>query len=376
MEDFEAIRPYRDDEVPQVLVRLARDPDLKQALAQFLFPRASRHLPLLGRFLAGGLMSLQANRLTSVQDVQMHLSGYMQRLIKNTILDFRVSGLEGLKVGQPYLFISNHRDIIMDTGLINYAIHQAGHNTSRIAIGDNLLGKGYVADLMRLNKSFIIERNVVGAKAAYRSMQRTSAFIRASLGESQSVWIAQREGRAKDGLDRTDPALIKMLALAWRPEIGDFSSLCARFFIVPVAITYELDPCGPRKARELFITETYGKYHKRQGEDLTSIAEGMLGFKGRVHLHFGQPVAGCFDSPEQLAEAIDREIIAGLKVFPSHVEAARRLNLPLLPSTEVADPRVEAAFARQVSACPAPQRPNLFKQYANLILNKRRFSCG
>ena len=373
MEDFDGIRPYQDEEVPGVLARLARDADLQSIVGRYLFPRATRLLPQLGRLLGGRLLRRLASRLSTVRDVQLFLSGHMEALIGETILDFSVGGVERLAAGTPYLFISTHRDIIMDTGLVNFAIHRAGHATTRIAIGDNLLGKAYAADLMRLNKSFVIERSVTGAKAVYRALNRTSAFIRSSWEAGESVWIAQREGRAKDGLDRTDPALIKMLTLAWRKEAEDRGGLCGCINIVPVAITYELDPCALRKARELCITDLHGKYDKPDGEDLSSIVKGMLGFKGRVHLHFGAPLEGGFDSPEALAEAIDREIVEGLRVFPTHVEAARRLGDEALPDTVLPDARVEAAYQEQISACPAVQRQYFFQQYANLIRNKRRF---
>lgn len=373
MEDFEGIRPYEDEEVPGVLARLAKDADLQAVVARYLFPRATTLLPALGRLLGARLLRREAGRLRTVRDVQLFLSGHMGALIENTILNFSVSGVERLVAGTPYLFISTHRDIIMDTGLVNFAIHRAGHATSRIAIGDNLLGKAYAADLMRLNKSFVIERSVTGAKAVYRALNRTSAFIRASLEAAESVWIAQREGRAKDGLDRTDPALIKMLTLAWRQEVEEHGGLCACVNVVPVAITYELDPCALRKARELCITDLHGKYDKPDGEDLSSIVEGMLGFKGRVHLHFGPPLEGGFDSPEALADAIDREIVEGLKVFPTHVEAARRLGDEALPDTVSPHAKVQAAFQEQISACPTAQQPYFFQQYANLIRNRRRF---
>ena len=376
MQDFAAIRPYQDDEVPKVLARLAQDRALRQALALFLFPQAARALPILGRTLAGGLMRRQARRLKTVSELQSHLAGYMQHLIRKTILDFRVIGLERLTIGDAHLFISTHRDIIMDTGLVNFALHRAGHATTRIAIGDNLLGEAFAADLMRLNKSFVVERSLASGKTLYRSLQRTSAFIRASLAASESVWIAQREGRAKDGLDHTDPALIKMLALAWRDDAPNLGALVARIKIVPVAITYELDPCGPRKARELHIRATKGEYDKQDGEDLASIVEGMLGFKGRVQLHFGAPIGGRYESPEELAEAIDKEIAAGLRVFPTHLEAARRLRLEAPEAeSEASHPRVATAFTGQINACPGPQKPYLFQQYANLIRNKQRFSA-
>ena len=261
----------------------------------------------------------------------------------------------------------------MDSGLMNFAIHRAGHETSRIAVGDNLLGKPFAADLMRLNKSFVVERSVTGNKAVYQALRRTSAFIRVSLEEGESVWIAQREGRSKDGLDRTAPALIKMLALAHDGEIVNPGDFCERVGIVPVAVTYEIDPGAARKARELYITDREGSYDKPEGEDLASMVEGMLGFKGRVHLHFGERVRGDFADAEALACEMDRRIVSGLKVFPTHLHAARQAGLDDLPAGVPEDARIDAVFAEQIDNCPAPHRDFLFDQYANLVRNKQRY---
>ncbi len=372
MDDFDAIRPYRDDEVPVVVARLVENPDFCHAAALFFLPRLTSGFPALGHVLAGRHLRRMAANLRTVRDVQMLMSRYMNSVIEKTIFDFSVDGLESLASGQPALFVSTHRDIMMDSGLMNFALHRAGRETSRIAVGDNLLQEPYAADLMRLNKSFVVERSVTGNKAMYHALQRTSAFIRASLEEGVSVWIAQREGRSKDGLDRTAPALIKMLALAHDGEMANPGGLGARVRIVPVAITYEIDPCAPRKARELYVTAREGCYDKPEGEDLASIVEGMLGFKGRVHLHFGGPVRGDFVDAEALACEIDRRIAAGLKVFPTHLQAARQAGLDDLPAGESEDARISAVFAGQVENCPAPHRDYLFDQYANLVRNKQR----
>ena len=374
MEDFDAIRPYRDDEVPMVVARLAEDPDLCRAAALFFLPRLTAGFPALGQALAGRRVKRKAANLETVHDVQMLFSRYMDSLIEKTIFDFTVAGLEGLTPGKSYLFVSSHRDITLDSGLVNIAIHRAGHNTSRIAVGDNLLGKTYAADLMRLNKSFVVERGITGTKAIYQSLRRTSAFIRASLEGAESVWIAQREGRSKDGLDLTAPALIKMLSLAHDEEMGHPGDLCKRMRIVPVAITYEIDPCAIRKAHELYVTHLHGSYEKPEGEDLTSMVEGLLGFKGRVHLHFGERVLGDFANAEALASEIDRRIVSGLKVFPTHLEAARQAGLGDLPPAEPNHAHIDAVFAEQVRACPPPHRDFLFEQYANLVRNKRQFA--
>ena len=374
MDDFDAIRPYRDEEVPAVVARLAEDLDFCHAAALFFLPRLTAGFPGLGQLLAGRHVRRKAATLKTVRDVQMLMSHYMDSLIERTIFDFTVDGLDRLAPGQPYLFVSTHRDIMMDSGLMNFAIHRAGHETSRIAVGDNLLGNPYAADLMRLNKSFVVERSVTGTKAIYQALCRTSAYIRSSLEAGASVWIAQREGRSKDGMDRTAPALIKMLALAHNGEMAGPGHLCERARIVPVAITYEIDPCAPRKARELYITDCEGAYDKPEGEDLASIAEGMLGFKGRVHLHFGERVQGDFADAEALACEIDRRIVDGLKVFPTHLEAAQQAGLEELPVAEPDDARIALVFAEQVDNCPPPHRSYLFDQYANLVRNKQMFA--
>ncbi len=374
MHDFDAIRPYRDDEVPAVVARLVEDPDFCHAAALFFLPRLTAGFPALGHALAGRHMKRKAAHLKTVRDVQQLASRYMESLVEKTVFEFTVDGADALDPGQACLFVSTHRDIMMDSGLMNFAMHCRGHDTSRIAVGDNLLGKPYAADLMRLNKSFVVERSVTGTKAVYQSLRRTSAYIRASLEESESVWIAQREGRSKDGVDRTAPALIKMLALAHDNEIAQPGGLCESARIVPVAVTYEIDPCANRKARELYLTHRHGSYDKPQGEDLESMVEGMLGFKGRVHLHFGERVQGDFGSAEELASEIDRRIVDGLKVFPTHLEAARCAGLENLPDAEPDDARISAVFREQVNDCPQAHRRYLFDQYANLVRNKQRFA--
>ena len=248
MQDFEGIRPYQDAEVAAVLKRLVSDEDLNRAVCVFLLPRLARWAPALARGLIRAYLTYRTRNLATVHDMQLFLSGYMARLIHETIHELSVDGLEDLPTDQAYLFISNHRDIVLDSGLLNYVIHHAGHKTSRSAVGDNLLAAPYAADLMRLNKSFVVQRSVSGARAVYELLSRTSHYIRHSLEEGESVWIAQREGRSKDGFERTVPALLKTLALAYRKDGDDVSELVRRVRIVPVAVSYELDPCDLRKA--------------------------------------------------------------------------------------------------------------------------------
>ena len=370
MQDFEAIRPYRDDEVPAVIHALCRDPDLLRAAAVFFAPHLAAWFPWLARRLAQRFMIMRTRHLESVEDVQEWLSGYMKRVIRDTIAELSVEGLENLTPGQPYLFVSNHRDIVMDSGLISYVIHQAGHATVRSAVGDNLLSEPYAADLMRLNKSFVVDRSVSGTKAVFKSLSRTSAYIRHSLEEGVSVWIAQREGRAKDGFDRTDRALLKMLALAYKKEITHFGALLRHVRLIPVSVSYELDPCDRRKAHELWVRQRFGSYTKPNNEDLQSMVDGIMGYKGRVHLKFSAPLDGEFENAESMAGALDRAIVEGLRIFPTQVEAAERLGMPVPAERLEALPKVTTLFRGRIETCPAEELPFLLASYANLLRNR------
>jgi 1-acyl-sn-glycerol-3-phosphate acyltransferase len=374
MVDFEAIRPYEDAEVPAVVARLVEDPEIHRAVAVYLMPSLARTWPRLANVLVRAYLRRKTRALVTVNDVQLFLEKYMARLIEQTIVELSVDGLDRLSPGESYLFISNHRDIVMDSGILNYTIHQAGHRTSRIAVGDNLFAQPFAADLMRLNKSFVVERKVSGTRAVFTALSRTSHFIRQSLEEGESVWIAQREGRSKDGFDRTEPALLKMLSLAYRKEAESFGDLVARIRIVPVAVSYELDPCDRRKAHELYLTEREGSYTKPPDEDLQSIVEGMTGFKGRVHLHIGAPITGTFDDAEALAGEIDRAIVAGLTIFPTQAQAAAWLGQPTcnVPMPEL--PEVTAAFEQRLADCPDAEKPYLLAAYANVLRNRRELS--
>jgi 1-acyl-sn-glycerol-3-phosphate acyltransferase len=371
MQSFDAIRPYRDDEVPTVIDRLVHDPDLLRGAAALAAPRLSRWLPWLSRWLTQRGIARRTAGLGSVQDVQRFLAGYMARVVRDTIHELTVDGLESLTQGQPYLFVSNHRDIVMDSALLNFRLHHAGHRTARVAVGDNLLSSPYAADLMRLNKSFVVERSATGAKAVYQALSRTSSYIRHSLEEGESVWIAQREGRAKDGNDRTDPALLKMLALAYRKEVEGLGAYLERVRLVPVSVSYELDPCDMRKAHELFRAGQAGGYRKQPGEDLASMVDGIIGYKGRVHIRVGAAVHGAFDEPAALARSLDRVIVGGMRVFPTHVAAARRLGIESPDSGQSPVPRVMRLFQARIEACPPQELPYLLAGYGNLVRNRR-----
>jgi 1-acyl-sn-glycerol-3-phosphate acyltransferase len=363
--DFEEIRPYRDDEVAAVLRRLSRDPSLLRDLSGYAAPSLSRWAPPIARWLVGGGLRSAFAKIDSVDVFQQALATVFQRMIDDTTDGFTVSGIERLEPDLSHLFISNHRDITLDSGFMNLALFRAGHPTTRMAIGDNLLRTGYAADVMRLNKGFVVHRGKRGAKMAFASMSLTSRYIRHSLETGQSVWTAQREGRAKDGKDLTDPALIKMLSLAYRKDMPEIAAMIGRLSIVPVAVSYELDPCDELKARELVALANDGVYRKAPGEDLRSIITGVTGRKGRVHLSVGPALSGIFSDADSVAAEIDRQVARGYRLFPTHFTAAKLAGLNCRQPIENSAALRE--FEQRLASTSADLRAQIVAQYANPV---------
>ena len=366
--DFDPIRPYRDHEVPDVLARISRSSQLAAAAKHLVLPNF-----LAQRFFAPWLtklvLQLSVRNLRNVDDVQRLVSKYFEQLVDNSTDALTVSGLEHLDPTRQYLFISNHRDIVMDSSLINLLILRAGNETCRMAVGDNLLNNPLAADLMRLNKSFVVERDLASARAGYRAMTRTSQYIRHSLQEHVSVWIAQRQGRAKDGFDRTDPALLKMLLLAHRKQPDPMTSLLNNGALVPVSLSYEIDPCGPAKARELAAIDRNGHYAKGEQEDLHSMIQGLVGEKGRVHVHFNAPIGDDCNNVEDLAKRIDQAIVGGIRVFSTNRYADSVLVGQA--SEHSVGSKAMNILQSQLSDCADFERPFLLQQYANICVNRR-----
>jgi len=368
------IRPYMDHEVADVLERLSHDSELLDALTRFRLPRMAKWAPPVARALAGHAIRREVKGVTSVREFQMRIASYMERMIRTTTDAFEVSGLDKLDDNSAYLFIGNHRDISLDPAFVNYALYQAGRDTVRIAIGDNLLKKPYVTDLMRLNKSFIVPRSARGKRAMLAAYQQLSSYIRHSITEdNHSIWMAQREGRAKNGIDRTDPAIIKMLTMAKRHAERDmvFGDAIAELKLVPVSISYEYDPCDLQKAQELHDIATQGSYAKSEFEDIRSIVSGITGSKGRVQLKFGTPVGADMATPDEVAAEIDRQVIGGYRLFPSHYLALEALGeSPELVARKSITRQDRERFKARLASVPEALQPYWLEQYANPVKHK------
>lgn len=380
MGSFDNIRPYNDDEVVAVLQRLSTDPDFLNVILRYRYPALANSLGWLLRPLVAWRLRKEIAGISNIADLQARVAPYVEHSVRKATDGISFTGIDNLDPDGVHLYLANHRDIVMDPAYVNYALYQAGIATPRLAIGDNLLQKPFISDLMRLNKSFIVPRSVTGRREKLEAFQQLSSYINHSmLNEHSSVWIAQAEGRAKDGDDRTDSAILKMLHMSQRQL--DFVPAIARLNLTPVAISYEYDPCDLDKARELYILATTGSYEKQPGEDDASIAKGITGYKGRVHVHFDAPLTSGFADARELATRVDHLIWQDYRLFPVNYLAWHQWNKR---DTSLSVPAVEDVFSaaevesartfwlQRLQQCPAEHQPYLVMQYANPLQNQYR----
>ena len=325
-EQFDDIRPYYDHEVRPTLDKLLKDDRFLNILAHHSYPLLTEHCGALANWLTGVIARRKLKHVNTIRTFQSIVESLLSKAISKTTSKVTFSGLEQLKKGQAYLFLSNHRDIVLDPALVHYGLYQQGIETPRIAIGDNLLKKPFVSDLMRLNKSFIVKRSVAGRKEKLQAYKDLSAYIQHSITTGHSIWIAQSEGRAKDGNDKTDTAIIKMLYMSQRGQSQSFAESIHNLHIIPVAISYEYDPCDKIKAEELYQTEQQGHYKKAEDEDMLSIATGIEGFKGHVHIAFGSELTGSYETAADVAEAVDQQIYKNYQLHSSNYLAWEQLK--------------------------------------------------
>lgn len=376
--DFEDIRPYNDDEVDSIIGELVEDPEFLTAIATMRAPRLLKLSGFITRFLVRHKLKQKLGHYHSVNQLQISVEQYLDQSLRKTAQAVTSEGLENLDPQKNYLFLCNHRDIVLDPAMCNYFLHGGGFDTCRIAIGDNLLKKPYSSHLMRLNKSFIVKRGIENRREKLTELIKLSAYIRYSINDyGQSVWIAHREGRSKDGLDKTDTALLKMLNLSGGKEL-DFAKKSLDLHIVPVVVSYEWDPCDLMKARELAALATNGSYDKSEFEDINSIATSIQGQKGDVHVAFGDELTQGFETAEELADEVDRQIWSKYRIHASNLAAYKRQTGSLPDGLETADQakldEADAELQCRLDQLEVDEQEVLLNTYANAVRSRLSIS--
>ncbi len=311
---FDDIRPYNEEEIPAAMQRIAKSVPFP-LVASYVYP--DEPVESVRKRIAS---------FTTVRQFQTETMRLVnQRVIENSITRFSCSGIERLSPDKSYLYVSNHRDIMLDSSLLQYFFVLKGFDTTEITFGTNLMMNQLVVDIGKSNKMFKVERPGGNIKEFYKKSLHLSEYIRHVIKEKhQSVWIAQRNGRTKNGIDATDQGVIKMFCLS---EPSDKIKALADLNIVPVSVSYEWEPCDILKALELYESQ-YTKYTKKPGEDLNSILTGLLQPKGNVHFELCEPISvaelGAFERltnneyHKAVAKLLDRRINTAYRLYPNN----------------------------------------------------------
>ncbi|HAQ21760.1 MAG TPA: glycerol acyltransferase [Prolixibacteraceae bacterium] len=370
--NFDDIRPFNDSEVNHYLRLLLHDEGFQHIL-KFLFQDQAKI----------DQVKLLLAQVNTVKDLQFQ---FVYQLVEDLILKrstdgLTSSGLEHLDKNESYLFISNHRDIILDSALINYLIVLEGMNTTEIAIGNNLLIEKWIEYAVKLNRTFVVRRNLP-VRELLMASKKLSEYIRRDITQKNtSVWIAQREGRTKDGNDKTQLSLLKMLNLS---NIKEFAEGFRELRIVPISISYEIEPCGISKVAELYKKQTEG-FEKTQEDDLKSMGEGLVRPKGRVHFSFGEPITNQLpesDEPipvqiEKLANYLDQQIYSNFELWPNNYIAEDVLNHTSLNGEHYTPEQYNQFISMMDEAVALIQgdseiiREMFLQMYINPLINKR-----
>ena len=382
-DDFADIRPYDDHLFHEKISSLVRQPGFEHAV-RYVMPDVD-YEQFVQKLLT----------VKSQMDFQLKIMGpFLELLVARTTDGLSMSGLENYDPSKAHTFITNHRDIVLDASFLNLCFIREHLPITQVAIGNNLLIFDWITDLVKLNRSFIVKRDT-GVREALEAARHLSAYIHYVIGTmKESVWIAQREGRAKDSNDLTQESVVKMLSLGGH---GDSKENILDLSIMPVSISYEYDPNDYLKVREFLLRRRDPKFKKSQRDDLFSMETGLLRHKGRVHFHLGKCINSGLEASEAEGRAqvvheactlIDRSIHCGYYIYPCNYIAHDEVT----GTQTYADKYTEAdvkAFDAYIDTQLAKvdvndisdderifMRQMMLTMYANPLKNQLNAACG
>lgn len=378
--NYDDIRCYYDEDVPAKLWPLADIPEIA-GFIKGAFPEAD--------------VEQVRNVIRScktIKDFQTKVVIYFLDILCKKCTDgVTASGIEGIDPNRGHLFMSNHRDIVLDSALMNVQLHLAGRETCEIAIGNNLFAAPWIEDLVRVNKSFVVRRDLTG-RQLLMSSAKMSSYIHQEIAEKGfDIWMAQREGRSKDNTDNTQASVIKMLALGGPSK--DIMQNIRNLNVVPVAISYEYDPCDYLKAAEFQLKRDNPDWKKSKADDVMSMVTGMRGYKGRVHYTFTRELNGLFDTfpwindknaqVNCVCQTVDNLIHGAMELFPINFVAydmKYECNTYSDRYTEEEKMKASAYLNAQLAKIDIPNRDEnflwdkLLTMYSNPVVNKEQLN--
>lgn len=374
MPKFDSIRPFYDSEVNEGICSVIQHPMMK-ALMNFTFPETDE-----------AVWMNQLRKTHSIRDFQVNfIYQSVQKVLERSSEGLTTSGYEKLEKHTPYLFISNHRDIILDTSLLNVSLYDHGLVMTASAIGDNLVKKDFLLKLSKLNRNFLVQRGLPPRELLQSSKLMSEYIGQLLLRENRSVWIAQREGRTKDGNDATHQGVLKMLAM------GSDEDRVMHYFkkikIVPVSISYEYDPTDALKMPQLMAEANNEKYIKEKNEDFITLLSGIMGQKKRIHIHVGDVLdkeLDCIETEfdntnkqiQALAQTIDDSILSTYKLWPTNFIAydlMHKTNRFSGHYTENEKSLFERRLEMKIDANNQAMVESFLSMYANPVVNKMKY---
>lgn len=374
MQRFDSIRPFYDTEVNEAIHSVVNHPMMK-ALMSFTFPDVEDEV-----------WKDQLKRTHSIRDFQCNfIYNSVQNVLAKSSEGLTTSGFEKLEPNTSYLFISNHRDIILDTSLLNVALFDHGLVMTASAIGDNLVKKSFLKTLSKLNRNFLVQRGLPPRELLESSKLMSEYIGQLLLRENRSVWIAQREGRTKDGNDATHSGVLKMLAMG--SDESNLMDYFKKIKIVPVSISYEYDPTDALKMPQLIAEANDEIYIKEKNEDFVTLLSGIIGQKKRIHIHVGDildkeldKIAKDFDNinkqVQALAQTIDDSILQSYKLWPTNYIAYDLLNKSTSYSHFYTE-NEKSLFERRLEMKIDQNNPlmveSFLAMYANPVVNKSKY---
>lgn len=374
MQRFDAIRPFYDSEINDAIRSTTNHPMMK-AIMNFTFPESD-----------DSVWKEQLLKTHSIRDFQCNfIYQAVQKVIQKSSDGVSTSGFEKLEKNTSYLFISNHRDIILDTSLLNASLFDHGLVMTASAIGDNLVKRAFMDTLAKMNRNFLVQRGL-SPREMLQSSKLLSEYIgQLLLRENRSVWIAQREGRTKDGNDVTNPGVLKMLAMA--NDCDDLMKYFRNLKIVPVSISYEYDPTDALKMPQIIAEANNEVYVKTKNEDFNTLISGVMGQKKHIHIHIGDIIDKELETIDvefennnkkiqALSQIIDDSIQKSYHLWPTNFIAYDILNNTNLYQSKYSDAE-KTLFQRRLDMRIDPKNnvalEGFLNMYANPVVNKMRY---